>query len=142
MFNSAWEQGFLKSFPKDGLFDCFRDLAKTVHNFHAQIFNYWDCPIAITNGYTECANRLIRETNMKGRGYSFDTLRARSLYRKNNLQSIMDSGGLSIGPNVLSNDPLFTTEIPDEELQEAEAQDALAESELVVDEATGEILNQ
>lgn len=133
-----WEQ----SIPKDGLFDCFRDLAKTVHNFHAQIFNYWDCPIAITNGYTECANRLIRETNMKGRGYSFDTLRARSLYRKNNLQSIMDSGGLSIGPNVLSNDPLFTTEIPDEELQEAEAQDALAESELVVDEATGEILNQ
>lgn len=133
-----WEQ----SIPKDGLFDCFRDLAKTVHNFHEQIFNYWDCPIAITNGYTECANRLIRETNMKGRGYSFDTLRARSLYRKNNLQSIMDSGGLSIGPNVLSNDPLFTTEIPDEELQEAEAQDALAESELVVDEATGEILNQ
>ena len=54
----------------------------------------------------------------------------------------MDSGGLSIGPNVLSNDPLFTTEIPDEDLQEAEAQDTLAESELVVDEATGEILNQ
>jgi transposase len=79
---------------------------------------------------------------MKGRGYSFDTLRARSLYRKNNLQSIMDSGGLSIGPNVLSKDPLFTTETPDEELQEAEAQDAPAESELVVDEATGEILNQ
>ena len=133
-----WKQ----SIPKDGLFDCFRDLAKTVHNFHEQIFNYWDCPIAITNGYTECANRLIRETNMKGRGYSFDTLRARRLYRKNNLQSIMDSGGLSIGPNVLSNDPLFTTEIPDEDLQEAEAQDTLAESELVVDEATGEILNQ
>ena len=132
---AQWEQ----SIPGESLFDSFRDLAKTVHNFYEQIFNYWDCPIAITNGYTECANRLIRETNMKGRGYSFETLRARSLYRKNNLQSIMDSGGLSIGPNVLSDEPLFTTETPDEEAQDATAE---SEAELVVDEATGEILNQ
>lgn len=130
---AQWEQ----SIPGESLFDSFRDLAKTVHNFYEQIFNYWDCPIAITNGYTECANRLIRETNMKGRGYSFETLRARSLYRKNNLQSIIDSGGLSIGPNVLSDEPLFTTETLDEE-----SQDATAESELVVDEDTGEILTQ
>ena len=73
---------------------------------------------------------------MKGRGYSFETLRARSLYQKNNLQSIMDSGGLAIGPNVLSKGPLFTTETPDEESQEE-----LDESEFVVDESTGEILN-
>lgn len=130
---AQWEQ----SIPGESLFDSFRDLAKTVHNFYEQIFNYWDCPIAITNGYTECANRPIRETNMKGRGYSFETLRARSLYRKNNLQSIIDSGGLSIGPNVLSDEPLFTTETLDEE-----SQDATAESELVVDEDTGEILTQ
>lgn len=131
---AQWEM----SIPKDGLFDCFRDLAKTVHNFYEQIFNYWDCPIAITNGYTECANRLIRETNMKGRGYSFETLRARSLYRKNNLQSIIDSGGLYIGPSFISKGPLFTTETLDEESEERPAE---SESELFVDEATGEIFN-
>lgn len=48
----------------------------------------------------------------------------------------MDSGGLAIGPNVLSKGPLFTTETPDEESQEE-----LDESEFVVDESTGEILN-
>lgn len=74
---------------------------------------------------------------MKGRGYSFETLRARSLFRKNNLQSIIDSGGLYIGPSILSKGPLFTTETPDEESQEATDE---SESEFVVDEGTGEIL--
>lgn len=101
-----WED----SIPEDSIYESFRTLAKTVHNFYEQIFNYWDCPLAISNGYTECANRLIRETNMKGRGYSFETLRGRSLYRKSNLQSILSSGGLYIGPSILSQGPLFTTE--------------------------------
>lgn len=131
---AQWE----RSIPKDGLFDCFRDLAETVYNFYEQIFSYWDCPTAITNGYTECANRLIRETNIKGRGYSFETLRARSLFRKNNLQSIIDSGGLYIGPSILSKGPLFITETPDEESQEAPA---VSVSEFIVVEVTGEILN-
>ncbi len=61
---------------------------------------------------------------------------SRSLCRKNNLQSIIDSGGLAIGPNVLSKGPLFTTETPDEESQEE-----LNESEFVVDESTGGVLN-
>lgn len=101
-----WED----SIPEDSIYESFRTLAKTVHNFYEQIFNYWDCPLAISNGYTECANRLIREPNMKGRGYSFETLRGRSLYRKSNLQSILSSGGLYIGPSILSQGPLFTTE--------------------------------
>ncbi|MDY5338049.1 MAG: transposase [Intestinimonas sp.] len=46
---SDWE----KSIPADDIFEPFRTLAKTVHNFYEQIFNYWDCPIAITNGFTE-----------------------------------------------------------------------------------------
>ena len=128
---AQWEN----SIPKDAQYDCFRDLAQTVHNFFEQIFNYWDCPIAITNGYTECANRLIRETNMKGRGYSFDTLRARSLFRRSNLQSILDSGGLYIGPSILAQGPLFTTEASDTESQEKDAaSDAFDEGE-----STGEI---
>lgn len=33
----------------------------------------------------ECSNRIIRENNLKGRGYSFEILRGRTLYRKTNL---------------------------------------------------------
>lgn len=90
----AWEA----SIPKDKVFDKFRDLAKTFRNFEEQILNRWDCPIALTNGYTECANRLIRECNMKGRGYSFRILRARMLFRSANLEKIELNGGLTYGP--------------------------------------------
>lgn len=135
-----WE----RSIPADTHYDVFRTLARTVHNFHGQIFHYWDCPLAISNGYTECANRLIRETNMKGRGYSFETLRARSLYRKTNLQSIIDSGGLSVGPRILTQGPLFTTEAIDTDTPEADEDDdwePFPEPEYDVDETAGEILD-
>ncbi|TPF92531.1 hypothetical protein BW14_08280 [Bifidobacterium sp. UTBIF-68] len=133
-----WEQ----EIPEDAVYESFRILAKTVHNFHEQIFHYWDCPLAISNGYTECANRLIRETNMKGRGYSFETLRGRSLYRKYNLLAIINSGGLSIGPRVLAKGPLFTTEAVDAEDTEVEEEEwePFPEPEYEVDETTGEIM--
>lgn len=124
-----WE----KSIPEDGLYESFRTLAQTVHNFYEQIFHYWDCPLAISNRYTECANRLIRETNMKGRGYSFETLRGRSLYRKSNLQSILNSGGLSFGPSLLAKGPLFTTEASGLDDVEAESE-ICPDSEDKVDE--------
>lgn len=90
----AWEA----SIPKDRVFTKFRELAKTFRRFQVQILNRWDCPIALTNGYTECANRLIRECNMKGRGYSFKILRARMLFRSANLEKIALNGGLTYGP--------------------------------------------
>lgn len=73
----AWKA----SIPDDKAYDPFRGLAKAVENHREFIFNYRDCPSRISNGYTECANRLINETNMMGRGHSFETLRARTLYR-------------------------------------------------------------
>ena len=91
----------------DELFHKFKELAGTVHHFYEQIFNYWDCPIAISNGFTECTNRLIRENNLSGRGYSFDVLRARTLYRKANLNALMKSGNLLIGPVIPENGPVF-----------------------------------
>lgn len=133
-----WEDGI----PEDRRYDSFRTLAQTVHNFHEQIFHYWDCPLAISNGYTECANRLIRETNMKGRGYSFETLRGRSLYRKTNLQSIIDSNGLYIGPRILAQGPLFTTEAIDaDEPEEDDDWEPFPEPDYEIDETTGEILD-
>lgn len=126
------------SIPKDKAFEPFRALARTVENHREYIFNYWDCPSRISNGYTECANRLINETDMKGRGYSFETLRARTLYRRQNLDRIIAGNGLTIGPRIDAPGPLFVTE-PD-------AEDELVDefidprSGAKVDAKTGEIL--
>lgn len=98
-----WEQ----SIPKDKLYDKFRELAATVHSFETQIFAYWDCPIAISNGYTECTNRLIRENNLRGRGYSFEVLRARTLYRKTNLRAMLENGLIDVGPIIPEDQPVF-----------------------------------
>ena len=105
------------SIPEGAAFEPFRALARTVDNHREYIFNWWDCPARISNGYTECANRLIKEADMKGRGYSFDTLRARTLYRRQNLDRIIASNGLTIGPRIDAPGPLFVTEPdPDGEL--------------------------
>lgn len=98
-----WE----KTIPDDKLYDKFRELAGTVHNFEEQIFAYWDCPIAISNGYTECMNRLIRENNLRGRGYSFEVLRARTLYRHTNLRAMLENGLVEVGPIIPEDQPVF-----------------------------------
>lgn len=98
-----WEN----SIPEDELYDKFRELAGTVHNFYEQIFAYWDCPIAISNGFTETTNRLIRENNVRGRGYSFDVLRARTLYRKANLKLIIENGLITYGPLIPESEAPF-----------------------------------
>lgn len=56
----------------------FADLIKAMHNWHEEIFNYFD--VGLTNAYTEALNGLIRHTNRLGRGYSFDAIRAKLLY--------------------------------------------------------------
>ncbi len=73
----AWE----KRLPAKGM-DGFRVLAKTVHNHYEDIFAYWDSPSQITNAYTECLNGLIKIANRMGRGYSFEIIRAKTLYAK------------------------------------------------------------
>ncbi len=98
------------SIPDDDLYKGFRDLVKTVRNFYEQIFNYWDCPIAITNGFTECTNRIIREKNVRGRGHSFEILRGRTLFRKANLLAIMEHNLTYTGPAIPNKGPVFTYE--------------------------------
>lgn len=73
----VWES----SLPAAG-FDAFRSLAKTVHNHYVDIFAYWDSPSRITNAYTECLNGLIKIANRMGRGYSYEIIRAKTLYAK------------------------------------------------------------
>jgi transposase len=74
---ALWEQ----SIPKKGL-DQFRSLAKTVHNHYEDIFAYWDSPNQITNAYTEGLNCLVKISNRLGRGYSYEIIRAKTLYAK------------------------------------------------------------
>lgn len=111
-----WE----KSIPPDELYEKFRELAKTVHNFYEQIFNYWDCPIQISNGYTECMNRLIRENSTRGRGYSFEILRGRTLYRKTNIRNLLMNGMIAIGPDIPESGPIFHYEGTDTDDYEEE----------------------
>ena len=94
------------SIPKDDIYDDFRKLANAVHNFYEQIFNFWICPITITNGFTECTNCIIRENNVRGRGNSFPILRGRTLYRYANLERI-ETNGMLLGPPIPKKSPVF-----------------------------------
>lgn len=58
----------------------FKDLTTAVHNWHDEIFAYFEQPI--TNAYTESVNRLAKDMNRMGRGYSFEVIRARMLYNE------------------------------------------------------------
>ena len=56
----------------------FRETAGALRNWWEQIFNHYDFPIS--NGYTESINRIAKDMNRMGRGYSFDVIRARLIY--------------------------------------------------------------
>lgn len=113
-------------------------IANYVHDVLRPADTTGNCPIRISNGYAECANRLINETDLRGRGYSFDTLRARTLHRRLNLDRIITSNGLTIGPRVDVPGPLFVTE-PD---RDNEMVDELIElrTGLRIGTETGEVL--
>lgn len=70
-------QKWLSNIPKE-LTEYFEVLIKSVNNWEEEIFNYFNFPI--TNAYTESLNRLIKTMNHVGRGYSFETLRAKILF--------------------------------------------------------------
>lgn len=71
----AWEN----SLPSKSM-EPFKKLAKTVNNHYKDIFAYWDAPFPITNAYTEGLNGLIKMSNRLGRGYSYEIIRAKTLY--------------------------------------------------------------
>lgn len=61
----------------------FREVAKTVERWRQEIFAYWVIPV--TNAYTESLNRMIKDMNREGRGYSFRNMRAKALLREKKL---------------------------------------------------------
>jgi transposase len=58
----------------------FRPIAQMVQNWREEIFAFFDYPV--TNAYTEARNGLIKIANRAGRGYSFETIRAKALLMK------------------------------------------------------------
>jgi len=68
------------SAPKNDGKDGFGSLADTVMNWHKEIFAYFDYPL--TNAYTECRNRIIRDMDRASRGHSFEKTRERVLLHK------------------------------------------------------------
>lgn len=53
--------------------------ADTVENWRTEIFNYFD--FRFTNAVTESLNKVSKEISAQGRGYNFNVLRAKLLYR-------------------------------------------------------------
>lgn len=70
---AAWRQHI----PSE-LTEAFRPLTTAVENWQDEIFAYFDH--RLTNAYTESLNSLIRLINRVGRGYSFESLRAKILF--------------------------------------------------------------
>lgn len=56
----------------------FREVRNALDSWWTEIFNWYECQIS--NGYTESINRLAKDMNRMGRGYSFDVIRARLIY--------------------------------------------------------------
>lgn len=61
----------------------FKVLTRAMSNWRTEILAYFDHPI--TNAYTEALNGVAKAINRWGRGYSFEVLRARVLYRNRSL---------------------------------------------------------
>lgn len=56
----------------------FRETRGALLSWWDEIFNYYEHPIS--NAYTESVNRLAKDMNRMGRGYSFEVIRARLVY--------------------------------------------------------------
>lgn len=63
----------------DSNFTAYDSFIDMVENWHTEIFNYFD--YRYTNAQTESLNNVIRETDRAGRGYTFEVLRAKILFR-------------------------------------------------------------
>lgn len=70
-------RAWIESIPPE-LGDTFRETVQALNNWWTEIFNWYEHPV--TNAYTESINRLAKDMNRMGRGYSFDVIRARLVY--------------------------------------------------------------
>ena len=60
--------------------DDFKPLVTIFRKWRNEVMNYFD--YRVTNGYTEALNGVAKVMNRQGRGYTFDMLRARLIFKK------------------------------------------------------------
>lgn len=72
-------EAWLDSMP-DSVDWAFREAGNALRSWWTEIFNHYQC--RISNAYTESVNRLAKDMNRMGRGYSFEVIRARLVYEK------------------------------------------------------------
>ncbi len=70
---------WIATIPK-GQKEVWSDLVRAVGNWREEIMTYFETDMPVTNAYTESINRLAKDKNREGRGYSFEVMRARMLY--------------------------------------------------------------
>jgi transposase len=77
---SAWKA----SIPAN-IESVYEPILTSMRNWETEIFAYFDHPI--TNAYTEAKNGLIKIMNRTGRGYSFEVLRAKTLFSEKHFRT-------------------------------------------------------
>ena len=75
----AFARAWLDSLPPEMEY-AFGAARTALMNWWGEIFNFYDH--RVTNAYTESTNRLAKDMNSMGRGYSFEVMRARLIYEK------------------------------------------------------------
>lgn len=64
----------------------FKPVVTAMKNWNTEIFGYWDH--RITNAYTEAVNGVLKLANRMGRGYSFNVIRARVLFGRQDSETM------------------------------------------------------
>ena len=70
-------EAWINSVPPE-LSDTFREVVHALRSWWTEIFNWYECQIS--NAYTESINRIAKDMNRMGRGYSFEVIRARLIF--------------------------------------------------------------
>lgn len=60
--------------------EVWKDLVSAVSGWREEMLTYFETDTPTTNVFTESINRLAKDKNRDGRGYSFEVMQARSLY--------------------------------------------------------------
>lgn len=81
----AWRKSVPSAIRAD-----FKELLTASKNWEEEILAYFDHPIS--NGYTEALNGVAKVINRSGRGYSFEVLRARLLFKDRPKAEVIQPG--------------------------------------------------
>lgn len=89
----------------------FKEVAKTIDNWHTEIFNYFD--YKVTNAFVEGINSTIRAIESQGRGYTFEVLRAKVMFFINHKVDKPSYGSGTFSKMIFNNFDLFADEPKD-----------------------------